>query len=88
MKKNIAFNAALTLWFTYSYSQQKMGEVACIYNTSANLDSTTAVYQQLGFRKVNENTFPSPWAQYSDGSLLIMVRKDKCKIFRTYLLHH
>ena len=63
----------------FSFSQEKLGEVACIYNTSTNLDSTTAIYQRLGFQKVNENSFPSPWAQYSDGSLLIMVRKDNNK---------
>jgi hypothetical protein len=35
-----------------------------------------AVYEKLGFPKTASNTFPVPWAQVSDGSLLIMMRKD------------
>jgi hypothetical protein len=79
MKKTLLSLIAFLIGGTISFSQSKLGEVACVYNTSANLDSTTAVYQLLGFRKVNENSFPSPWAQFSDGSQLIMVRKDNVK---------
>jgi predicted lactoylglutathione lyase len=53
-----------------------MGEVACVYVTTADLDSSVAVYEKLGFQKTGSNTFPVPWAQVSDGSLLIMMRKD------------
>ena len=79
MKKTLLSLIVLTLVVTNSYAQSKLGEVACIYNTSSNLDSTASYYQRLGFRKVNENSFPSPWAQFSDGSLLMMVRKDNVK---------
>lgn len=79
MKKLLFSLVVQGLGVGFSFSQEKLGEVACIYNTSTNLDSTTAIYQRLGFQKVNENSFPSPWAQYSDGSLLIMVRKDNVK---------
>jgi hypothetical protein len=57
-------------------AQSKLGEVACIYITTANLDSSVAVYEKLGFPKIASNIFPVPWAQVSDGSLLIMMRKD------------
>jgi len=57
-------------------SQSKLGEVACIYVTSTDLDSSIAVYEKLGFQKTGSNTFPVSWVQASDGSLLIMIRKD------------
>ena len=65
-----------SLLFTSSYSQSKLGEVACVYVTTTNLDSSVALYEKLGFLKTNSNTFPVPWAQVSDGSLLIMMRQD------------
>jgi len=34
------------------------------------------VYQKLGFTKIAANDYPTPWVQVSDGSLLIMMRKD------------
>jgi predicted lactoylglutathione lyase len=66
-----------SLLFTVTgYTQSKLGEVACVYVTTTDLDSSVAVYEKLGFPKINSNTFPAPWAQVSDGSLLIMMRKD------------
>lgn len=65
------------LFFTApGYTQSKLGEVACVYITTTDLDSSVAVYEKLGFPKTNSNTFPVPWAQVSDGSLLIMMRQD------------
>jgi len=61
------------------FSQSKLGEVACIYVTSADLDSSVALYEKIGFPKIASNVFPVPWAQVSDGSLLIMMRKDTAK---------
>jgi hypothetical protein len=58
------------------FSQSKLGEVACVYVTTPDLDSSGALYEKIGFPKVASNTFPVPWAQHSDGSLLIMMRKD------------
>jgi catechol 2,3-dioxygenase-like lactoylglutathione lyase family enzyme len=58
------------------FSQSKLGEVACVYITTPDLDSSVAFYEKLGFPKIASNTFPVPWAQVSDGSLLIMMRKD------------
>jgi len=58
------------------FSQAKLGDVACVYLTTPDLDSSTAVYEKLGFPKIASNTFPVPWSQSSDGSLLIMMRKD------------
>jgi len=58
------------------FSQSKLGEVACVYVTTPDLDSSATLYAKLGFPKIASNTFPVPWAQVSDGSLLIMMRKD------------
>ena len=71
------FSAIIFLVITISgFTQSKLGEVACVYVTSTDLDSSIAVYEKLGFPKIASNTFPVPWAQASDGSLLIMIRKD------------
>lgn len=64
------------LFATAGFSQSKLGEVACVYITSPDLDSSMAVYEKPGFQKIASNTFPVPWPQVSDGSLLIMIRKD------------
>src|SRR5258705_5757296 len=58
------------------FSQSRLGEVACVYVTSPNLDSSVALYEKIGFPKIASNVIPVPWAQVSDGSLLIMMRKD------------
>jgi predicted lactoylglutathione lyase len=58
------------------YSQSKLGEVASVYVTTSNLDSSVSFYAKLGFQKLGSNEFPNPWAQVSDGSLLITMRKD------------
>jgi hypothetical protein len=58
------------------FSQSKLGEVASVSVTTPDLDSSLAVYEKLGFPKIASNDFPFPWAQASDGSLLIMMRKD------------
>ena len=59
-----------------SKAQSKLGEVACVYITTPDLDSSAAFYAKFGFNKIASNTFPTQWAQLSDGSLLIMMRKD------------
>ncbi len=64
------------LLFSSASSQSKLGDVACVYITTTNLDSSVALYEKLGFPKIASNDFPAPWAQVSDGSLLIMLRKD------------
>ena len=62
-----------------SFSQTKLGEVASIYVTSLDLDSSIALYEKIGFPKISANVMPTPWALVSDGSLLIMMRKDSVK---------
>jgi len=62
-----------------SFSQTKLGEVASIYVTSPDLDSSIALYEKIGFLKISSNVMPTPWALLSDGSLLIMMRKDSVK---------
>lgn len=57
-------------------AQSKLGDVASIYITSSNLDSSLAVYEKLGFAKIGSNEYPAPWMQLSDGSLLLTIRKD------------
>src|SRR5258705_13720290 len=76
MLRKLFPSIAFLLISLISFSQPKLGDVACVYVTTANLDSSVAVYEKLGFPKINSNTIPVPWAQVSDGSLLIMMRKD------------
>jgi len=67
------------VWMLLSSSgitQSKLGEVACVYVTTSDLDSSLSVYEKLGFQKIASNTFPVPWVQASDGSLIIMMRQD------------
>jgi predicted lactoylglutathione lyase len=66
----------LAICFTNCNAQSKLGDVAAVYIHTTDLDSSVAVYEKLGFPKIASNTFPSPWAQVSDGSVLIMLRKD------------
>ena len=62
--------------FQFASAQSKLGDVACVYINTPNLDSSVAFYEKLDFAKSGANTFPIPWAQVSDGSLIIMMRKD------------
>jgi hypothetical protein len=75
MKKYI-FQFIFLISTTICYSQSKLGDVATVYITTSNLDSSVALYEKLGFSKIGSNTYPVPWAQVSDGSLLITMRKD------------
>ena len=76
MKKVFIAVIFFALVSSTGFSQSKLGEVACVYITTSDLDSSVEVYEKLGFQKTGSNTFPVPWAQVSDGSLLIMMRKD------------
>jgi hypothetical protein len=76
MKHIILSCVTLLLIAVDGFSQSKLGEVACVYVTTTDLDSSMSVYEKLGFQKIASNTFPVPWVQASDGSLLIMMRKD------------
>ena len=72
-------NIFLIIFVLFAFSgkaQSKLGEVACVYVTTPDLDSSAAFYEKFGFKKIAANTFPTQWAQLSDGSLLIMMRKD------------
>ncbi len=75
---NRSFLTFLILIFTCAIgrAQSKLGDVACVYITTPDLDSSIAFYEKLGFPRIASNTFPVPWAQVSDGNLLIMMRKD------------
>lgn len=76
MKRVIVATSFLMLFVSNSKAQSKIGEVACVYMTSTDLDSSGLLFEKLGFYRVGSNTFPAPWLQVSDGSLLIMIRKD------------
>jgi hypothetical protein len=76
MKQLLLLLCTLLLSCFCGYAQSKLGSVACVYVTTQNIDSSVAVYEKLGFAKIASNNFPTPWAQVSDGSLLIMIRKD------------
>src|SRR5256885_15668634 len=71
------FTFYIFLLFSFgSFAQSKLGDVACVSVTSKNLDSSMSLYRKLGFQETMSNTFPFPWVQASDGSLLLMIRKD------------
>ncbi len=76
MTKRFLFCLFLMVAGVTGFSQSKLGQVACVYVTTPDLDSSVALYEKLGFPKIASNSFPVPWAQVSDGSLLIMMRKD------------
>ena len=48
------------LFANTGYTQSKLGEVACVYITTPDLDSSVAIYEKLGFPKIASNTFPIP----------------------------
>lgn len=77
MTKKLNLAGLALLVFISAFGQVRLGEVACVYVTTPDLDSSAAVYEQLGFSRTGSNTFPVPWTQLSDGSLMIMMRKDK-----------
>jgi len=74
--KRLLFIAFAFLVLQHASAQSKLGDVACVYITTPNLDSSFALYEKLGFSKTGANDFPVPWMQVSDGSLIIMMRKD------------
>lgn len=74
--KQVLFFITGLFCISFLTAQSKLGDMACVYVTTPDLDSSIAVYEKLGFAKINSNTYPSPWAQVSDGSLIIMMRKD------------
>jgi predicted lactoylglutathione lyase len=61
-------------------AQAQLGDVATISMTTANLDSSLAFYEKLGFTKIASNDYPFHWAQVSDGSLLITLRNDAAQV--------
>ncbi len=58
------------------FSQSKLGDVACVYITTTNIDSSLAIYEKLGFSRQQYSDNPFRWALTSDGSLLVMLRQD------------
>ena len=76
MHRLLFFVAFVCFGLLNAQAQSRLGDVACVYVTTTDLDSSLAVYEKLGFSKTAANDFPSPWIQISDGSLMIMMRKD------------
>ena len=63
MKKKIIFFLVFTVLAATGFTQYKsdsyrMGDVACVYITTPDLDSSVALYEKLGFQKTGSNTFP------------------------------
>ncbi len=78
MKKRITFFTFLIVsMFQTVQAQSALGDMACVYIQTHNLDSSAEVYSKLGFAETGSNTFPVPWKQLSDGSLVIMLRQDE-----------
>jgi predicted lactoylglutathione lyase len=76
MSRKLLLFLFILLPFMQVFSQSKLGEVATVYINTTSLDSSAALYEKLGFKKIAANEYPAPWVQVSDGSLLIMLRKD------------
>jgi predicted lactoylglutathione lyase len=76
MRRSLLSTIIFIFFSICANAQSKLGNVACVYITTPDLDSSAAFYDKFGFPKIASNTFPVPWAQCSDGSLLIMMRKD------------
>ena len=76
MKKKLLLLILVCMFSRLAFTQSKLGDVACVYVTTANIDSSFAVYEKLGFEKTLYSDFPFRWALLSDGSLLIMMRQD------------
>ena len=85
--KRVVLCVLLSLIVVTGFSQSRLADVVCVYIHTPKLDSSVSVYGKLGFPVIAYSDFPSPWAQVSDGSLLIMLRKDpKPYIGLTYYL--
>ncbi len=54
----------------------KLGNVSAITITSPDLEESLAFYQMLGFSEMTRMDFPFPWILVTDGTLLMMLRKD------------
>ena len=53
-----------------------LGEITALTINTADLESSLAFYQKLGFSELFRADWPFPWIQITDGVLLIMLRKD------------
>lgn len=54
----------------------KLGEASQISVGVRNLQESIKHYEKLGFSRLNGDTDPYPWAQITDGSLLILLNQD------------
>lgn len=54
----------------------KLGNVSAFTISSPDLEKSLAFYQKLGFSELFRSDFPFPLIQISDGSVMIMLRKD------------
>lgn len=53
-----------------------LGNVSQITIGTSDLAASLAFYQKMGFRIVNQNTEPNPWAQVTDDTILILLNQD------------
>jgi len=63
MHRLLFFVAFVCFGLLNAQAQSRLGDVACVYVTTTDLDSSLAVYEKLGFSKTAANDFPSPWIQ-------------------------
>jgi predicted lactoylglutathione lyase len=53
-----------------------LGNVSQITIGTSDLAESVAFYEKMGFRVVNQNTKPNPWAQVTDDTILILLNQD------------
>ncbi len=57
-------------------ANQQLGNAAQITIGTSDLEASLPFYAKLGFEVVKRDTKPNPWAQVSDGSVLILLNQD------------
>lgn len=56
-----------------------LGTISQITIGTSNLTASLDFYQKMGFRIVDQNTLPNPWAQVTDDTILILLNQDNMK---------
>lgn len=62
--------------YVHAQTEFRLGEATEITIGTVNLEASVAFYEALGFNVVAEDVTPNPWAQITDGSLLILLNQD------------
>jgi len=53
-----------------------LGKISQVTIGTSDVQASVAMYEKMGFRKINSNTMPNPWVQLTDDSILILLNQD------------